>query len=328
MKKITCFSFLRLALVGLVLTGAWSCIDEEPGLCVDPRGNVRLTVNLDTEITVTRTPGAPGATRADDPAYHINHLHVYVFDADERYVAFIEGGEYTGQTYEFFLNLPAGDYHFVAWTNPGDVYKTNFDPAEPESVTRAMSDMHFYLDHGGETLTEHLPDLLHGIARDMSVEENRDNHIDVAMASNNYMINMKLKGLPPTADEFEFAITDNNSHYTFDNTLIAGQDDFTHSRASFYYKGEATSSIKTLTLSEDRDPQFTVTRKNATGAIPDEVLFDQSLTQTIIDAYGGSNQSVDFAATHTYDIVLSFDVNMDLTVSVNGWEYTVSNTEL
>ncbi len=319
MKKTTCFTILRLALAVFVFSGASSCIKEETGSCVDPRGNVRLTVRLDADVT------AP--TRADNPDYHINHLHIYVFDANERYITFIEGGEYTGQVYEFFLDLPTGDYHFVAWTNQGEMYKTNFDETNP-AAAGSMSDMQFYLDHGGRILTEHIPDLLHGIASDEAIVENRDNHIEIAMFPNTYLINMKIKGLPPTEDEFHFNITDNNSHYTFDNTLIEGQDHFTHSRTALYYAGEATASIKTLTLSEERHPQFTVTRKNPSGAAPDEVMFDRSLVQTIISAYSESGQNIDFSNTYIYDIVLSFDTNMGVTVSVNGWEYEVSNTDL
>ncbi len=317
MKKITCFTILRLALAAFVFFGATACIGEESGPCVDPRGNVRLTVRLDADVTTTR---------ADDPGYHIDHLHIYVFDADEQYVTLIEGGEYTGQMYEFFLDLPAGEYHFVAWTNHGEGFKTNIDDVDP--TTRSMSDMQFYLDHGGEILTEHIPDLLHGMASDETIVENRDNHIQLAMVSNTNLINMKMKGLPPTDDEFHFTITDNNSHYTFDNTLIEEQDHFTHSRTAYYYTGEATAAIKTLSLSDDRHPQFTVTRKNPDGVTPDEVLFDQSLTETITRAYSRSGQSVDFSQTYTYNIVLSFKVDMGVTVSVNGWEYEVSHTDL
>jgi hypothetical protein len=318
MKKITCFTLFRLALAAALLSGLGSCIKSNNEDCVDPRGNVRLTVGL-------RTDAIP--VRADETGYRIDSLNVYVFDADERYVTFAEGGKYTGQEYEFFLDLPAGDYHFVVWTNHGNSYKTNMTTAQIESRSASLDELELYLDHGGETLTDLIPDLLHGMVRGKTIVGDRQNHVEIAMNPATHTINMTVKGLPPTADAFDFTITDNHSRYTFDNQPIEGQDDFQYTHTALYNSGNLYSTIKTLTLNKNRHPHFVLTRRSVTGAA-DERIFDESLTQTILNAYAASGQTVDFETTHTFDIVLSFNANMGVMVSVNGWEYTQQEQNL
>ena len=313
MKKIPCFILLRLALLSAVSMGAVSCIKSDSAGCIDPRGNVRLSIRLDAAIRPV--------SRAGVGDFQIDRANVYVFDAGDRFVTSVEGGEYTGEDYLFFLDLPTGTYHFIVWTNPGEQYKTTPGPDDPQA--RSMDEWNIHLDPGGGSLTGQIPDLLYGTARDQSIAGGRDNRVEVSMIPNTYTVNVNVKGLEPTADAFEFTITDNNSHYTFDNTLIEGQDDFQHTRTALYNGGELYASIKTLKLSEERHPQF-VFRNASTG----EVLFDQSLTRTILNAYTASGQTVDFDRIFTYDIVLTFDTSLGVTVSVNGWVYEQKNTDL
>lgn len=305
MKKIYSIA-LRSLLVALVLAGAMSCVRPEIDGCVDPRGNVRLTVNLDVDV----------ATRANETPYRIENATVYVFDADNKYVASCEGGQYTGEPYEFFLNLAGGSYKFIVWTNQCDRYTTNFDENKP------LSELEFFYNHSGhDCATELIPDLLYGNTG-QAIEENRDNHVDVRMRPNTYTINIKVKGLPSCADNFDFSITDNNSHYKFDNSIIADKASFTHTQTCNQQGGELNTSIKTLRLAKDRSPKFVF--KNATM---NEVLFDNCLVKTITDAYQAAKQTVDFDKTFTYNIVLTYDTNMDVTVSVNGWDYSPEDIE-
>ena len=315
MKKIYTI-ILGPMLLAFVLAGFTSCVRSTLYDCVDSRGNVRLTVNLDIDA-VSRSNASGG--------YTIDCAHVYVFDSNNTFVDSRQGGSYAPGGYEFFFNLDPGNYHFVAWTNQGEIYKINKTIEECEQNGHSLDELFFYLDHepSSGVLTSDIPDLLHGIKKGEIIISDRNNHIDLLITPNTYTINIKVKGLPETPDVFDFTITDNNSHYTFDNNIIDQKDDFQHTRICRQVGGELNNSIKTLQITRERSPRFTFT--NATTS---EILYDHCLVETILNAYETASEPVDFDKIHTFDIVLTYDVNMSVTVSVNGWNYQPDNTDL
>lgn len=311
-----------------------SCVAEDLGKCTDPRGNTRLTVRVTTDID---------ATRAGLGDYEIECAHVYVFDAQGLYVTSAEGIAVSPETpasdddqddgsdesgthtraeeddteYEFWLDLPGGDFDFVVWTNLGEHYRIHQTIEEMESDSLTMDDLELYLDHGGQDLTDNIPHLLHGIDHGHTIIEEIDNQIEVEIRPLTYTVNLTALNLPSGNDDYAFTITDNNSHYTFEGKLVEGKDDFTHHRTGPAPRREFNASIRTLTLSADRSPRFTFSDAS-TGT----VMHEADLIETITRAYRAASRSVDFNTTHIYDIVLSFDAaNMEFTVSVNGWEH-------
>ena len=310
-------SMVRIpALVVVILAGLTSCLKENLDDCVDPRGNVRLTLSLDE-------------TAKSDPLgnYKIDNAYAFVFDATtDQYVTHVVGGEYVpGTDYEFFLTLPTGDYNFIVWTNIGTFYKTNHTVNELEAQRFDVDEMEFFLETGTGSLTSEIPDLLYGLKRS-TVTGNRDNHITVVIIPSTYMINIKVQGLPSTANNYEFSITDNNSHYEFiDNTIISGHNTYQHIRSGLWNAGDLNASIKVLRLMEGRSTEPVLTFRNPTSG---ETLFNQSLISTIVNAYRNSGQTVDFGRVFTFNIVLSYNTNMDVAVSVNGWDYKTDGNNL
>jgi len=305
----------RAVVITAMAVGLFSCIDEGRENCIDPRGNVRLTVQLDADI----------ASRNNSNSYQIDSVHVYVFNQSNRYVTSTRGGVYTnGQPYEFFLNLDDGQYHFIVWTNPGDYYQASHSLNDCEYQKPLLQDLQYYLAcPEDQCLREEIPDLLHGIYRDATIVLNRDNHFTISMIPDMYRINIKVKGLPDTEDTFDFSITDNNSHYSFENSIIADKSDFQHIRTCTTENGELNTSIKVLQLADNRSPKFQF--RNTTL---NEILFDKCLVETIQDAYKTAGQVVDFNTTHTFDIVLTYDTELGVSVSVNGWNYNPQPGEL
>ncbi len=291
---------------------ASSCVAEGSGWCVDPRGNTRVSVNVATTVEVTR---AAGRVESDD--YRIDSAHVWVFDPAGGYVTSAGGDVDKSGDCEFWLTLPGGEYDFVVWTNTGDHYRV--DPTgeylTPGGIT--MADMELYLVHGDRPITDTIPHLLHGIIRGQTIVDHTDNHIEMSLSPRTYTVNLTALNLPPNDNNYAFTITDNNSHYTFEGDLIEGKPLFTHRRTDTAPGGEFRSSIRTLTLSADRDPRFRFIN-TTTGT----TLHDADLIYTITRAYSAVSRAPDFERTYTYDIVLSFDMaNMELTISVNGWAY-------
>lgn len=298
-------------MAALVIPMMCSCVKERSEDCPDPRGNVHLTVSVD----------ASASSRAVAGDYLIERAHVYVFDNSGGYVtsADVEGArsdDGTGE-YHFWLTLPAGDYDFVAWTNHGEYYRTNRTVEELEQGGDTMSDLELRLEHGEEPLTDHIPDLLHGITRAETILDHTHNSIEVEIVPKTYTVNLTALNLPASDDEYTFTITDNNSHYNFEGDIIEEKPYFTHSRSDTAPGGEFNASIRTLTLSAERHPRFSFT--NTTSGV---VMHDADLITTITRAYAAASRAVDFTSTYTYDILLSFDATtMDFSVSVNGWEH-------
>jgi hypothetical protein len=84
-----------------------------------------------------------------------------------------------------------------------------------------------------------------------------------------------------------------------------------------------SASIKTLALGDDRHPRF-VFRNDTTG----ELLFAGDLVGMILNAYAAGGQTVDFDTTFTYDIELSFNNELGVSVTINGWEFTPKDIEV
>lgn len=283
-----------------------SCVNEDTGDC--PDGRVRLIVTPDYSVT------------RSNPAdwYDIRCVHAYIFDADNKFVDCVRGGDFTGRDYVFDLELAAGTYHFIAWTNHGNIYKPNISMEECHLMYPASSELELAMKYTpGADITADIPDLHYGALPDAVVAEAADNEFKVVMRPNTYRINFTIKGLPETTDDYDFTITDNNSDYKFDNSIVPDKDDFTYRRTSRFEGAEIKASHKVLRLEHGRTPRFVLS--NATTP---EVLHTNDLVQMIKNAYEHNGQSVDFDAVHTFDITLQFDTDMGAVITVNNWSYS------
>jgi len=312
-----------LVAIAMVI-GSASCIKDDLSDCFGyMENNVRLTVRLDVDAT---------ARNAVSESYRIDSTHVYVFDATGRFVTSAAGGVYDPtKAYEFFFTLEGGDYHFVVWSNPGEIYKTNhaFEQSEAQELT--MDDLIYYMDVSvADCLTKDIiPDLLYGTQL-QEIISNQNNLVTVDMIPDTYRVNIEVTGLPQIGDDFEFTITDNNSHYKFDNSIIPDMDDFTYMRVDNQSvsiddpdERQLNVSFKVLRLIDGRSPGFLFTNRT-----DGDILYHDNLIETIRRAYEQSGQTLDFDKTHTFDIKLTFNIDMGVSVSVNGWEYTQQSNEL
>ena len=317
MKKKYSILLSSILVAVAMAAGLASCIKDDLYGCVDSRGNVCLTVRLDVAATARSS--------SNPESYQIDSTHVYVFDAGNKFVASAVGGVYNpAEEYEFFFTLKSGDYHFVVWTNPGEIYKTNYTFSECEAQGLIIDQLIYYMDVSAEgCLTQGIPDLLYG-TQSQKIISNQNNIVSVEMIQNTYHINVEAVGLPQTDDDFEFTITDNNSHYKFDNTIIPEMDDFTHIRIGKQENDTINVSFNVLGLETERyTPRLMLCNK-----ITSEELFEEGLIETIRSAYEQSGQELDFNKIHTFDIKLFFSTNMDVSVSVNGWEYNRQSGQL
>jgi hypothetical protein len=307
-------TIMRLLLAAAIALCFSSCVSEDMTGCVDPRGNVRISLYL-AEGVDTR-----GEELGD---FDINGARVWAFDAESKQVSFVPAEQRADGRYEAWMNLPSGNYNFVVWTGDDSVYKV----ADTSGI---MDEMVLFLGHSyDDPITEMIPDLLYGNAKGRVIDVLVNNEVEIAMIPDTYNVNVTAKGLTQGSDTWEVSIYKKGTLFLFDHTLLLDSGVFHHKRSgALTSSGQFASSMRivapgAIVPGADGDPQL-VFRNVSTG----EVRYDRSLVKTINDAYAANGQTVDFEHTYTYDIVLTFDASMGVTVSVNGWEYNTEPTDL
>lgn len=311
MKTIYSVSKLLMLLLGMAFT-VTSCLRPDLDDC--PRQNVRIVVKTHTE-----------ASRAESNTHTIENVTIYVFDQQNKFVTAWQGSAYVyGSTYVAEMNIDPGLYHFVIWTNQGETYTTTHSIEECHTQAPSLHELTLYMACPADNvITTDLPDLHHGKLSDAQVHDNTINEFTVVLRPNTYKINFTVKGITNDDSDYALNIRDNNSHYTFDNRIIDGQDDFDHLREGRFTNGELKASMNVLRLASDRSPWFSFTNLTT-----DDCLFENCLVEMITKAYSTGGRTVDFDETFEFDITLTFTGNLGVIVSVNGWSYTGSLTDL
>jgi len=316
-----------LPVVAVALLSA--CIREDMKDC-PPKRNVRLFIVTDTEVP----PPLPNGRMTYLDRYVIDSVSVYVFDESERFFMLLSGGFYTmgnhalGKTYELPIWLEDGTYHFVAWTNQGGIYKTNFETKD--DLYRDMPHMgaiHMRLDFptNAREIRTDIPDLHHGMTRDQQIiERKKDNTVTVVVSPNTYKVNFTVKGLGATGNEFDFSVTDRNGHSRgMNNVITPGGGDFHYIRTCNATTGEMNVSMIMLNLSSVKNMPFTLTNETT-----HEGLFSGDLINLIVQSYQNAGQALDFSKIFEFDIVLTYIANVGVTVTVNTWNYSNNPIEL
>ena len=311
MKKI-CFRSIFITLLVGMLSSLNSCIKEDLSECPD---GVRIIVKTDTE-TYQHSP---------DRYNNIENVTIYVFDENNRFVTAWEGGAYThGNVYAVTLPLEKGKYKFVAWTNQGEIYKISHSIIQCQQTKPLLSELYLYVDYPQDKyIRDIIPDLHYGDLSDIVVGNARNNEHTIILKPNTYKLNFAVQGLPVDTDQYGFQVKDNNSHYGFDNSILSGKEEFNYIRTTGFAAGELKESLIELKLDHGRNTVFTFS-----NVTKNEVLYSGSLIGMINRAYTVGGQAVDFSKIYEFDITLSFDSNMNVSISINGWDYQVQSGEL
>lgn len=172
---------------------------------------------------------------ADAFANEVRSVHLYAFDTEGNLVwdKAEKGDRLADEGYMMTLEVPAGDYHLVAWCgldNDSDRAESFTLTTEPESGFTSLTDLCCRLNSKADNThpsysDERLFALFHG-SMDVSLPENPDggeytytmpltkntNHIRVIL--------QHLSGEDTDVDDFTFRITDDNGLMDHDNSLI------------------------------------------------------------------------------------------------------------
>lgn len=310
----------------LLVTGASSCLREDKSDCpvIEPEYNVRVVVEL------------PGTETKGYYDFEVECIDLYVFnEGDGKYVAGYKQLYKADAETEFFFDLPAGDYRFIAWTNHCSSYELSHSREQCLAQGITYRDMILSLALSGDrTVLQDMPDLHFGHLTDARVENERNHEFTVRTIPYTNIINLTTEGLPEKPAGYTLCITDDNSHYTFDNNYVSYDD--ASQRTLQYQRTFSTNgqdkmkaSMKVLRLT---DPDIYPDKTNPVLRITDNSVpnpvYEKDLIELIKKTYSQASQALDFDRETVFDIVIKFDANMEATVSVNGWNVSEQPGEL
>ncbi len=315
--------------------------------------------------------GDPASTRAQSRARHveewfdhIDSIHLYIFDENERFLSIWAGGPYTpGQRYEVPLPelcLPEGVYSFVAWTNRWGDHTCNVQELLARGEDFYLDDLMMCVDTRDGVLTGDLNHRHWGILErahisNESIIAPREYTIviDPAIHRVNFMLEgVEVEGATrAAAGDYSVTVSDNNPLHTFRNKLVPDQPAYYHTRSmedvtgkpggpgawesdqgippvgTDHKKGVSllASSINLVHIHDLSKTGF-VMRNNDTG----EVLFEEDDIVGLINlVYRANHQTkIDFEERLEFDIVVSFASPYYVNININGWTYRLNEIEL
>lgn len=302
---------LILCLLSLV-----SCIREDNSSC--PSEIYRLQFEFSYDGTRALQEG------------ELSVADVYVFDGNDLFVARQQiANPVIGDVYTADFELKAGNYSFVVWVNRTDPYFTVPGPGDPGMAFLARGEAEMRLNVPADRCVRTtIPTQLYGSLAFESTPGKKGRILNIPLTENTNRINLTVRGLAKTAHVYTYTITDDNGNYTFDNAFApCGEIRYT-ATTGFGDSDELKSSLTVLRLAEGRYPKLTF-RDSTTGEMiyPYRPGQTDNLIEMILKAYANAPR-VDFDRTHVYDIVISFETDMSVSVTVNGWKLTLDEQEL
>ncbi len=296
----------------LYLLSVVSCIREDLAPCPQNMNHLQFEFSYDGMRELH-----------DDELYMAD---VYVFDHDDRLVARQEiANPVISHIYTADFNLETGDYSIVVWFNQVAPYSTRGF----EAIRSAKQEAEMHLDVPSDRcISAILPTQLYGFQKFESMNNKGDQHITIPLTENTNRINLTVRGLAKNEHTYSYSIADNNGNYYFDNTFAPCEEFQYTTTTHFGDSNVLTSSLTVLRLAENRHPKLSfrdvTTGKTIYPYRPGQI---HDLIEMISIAYANGPR-IDFDKTHVYDIVISFDSNMTVSIIVNGWELTLDEREL
>ncbi len=318
-----------------------SCVAEDLSDCPPP--GAPLVVKTDHEA------GRYLDTRADSRISRssdimewydcIENVTVYIFDGQDRFVTFWEGGAHNhGVDFEVplgELGLADGLYTFVVWTNRGlgcyvcNVYERSVGDHFDEFNIRAVipEDGHMENDFAHRH---------HGILENVRVSAGLVVDTDrnaIVIDPTVHRVNFSFSGLRPSGGGYSLTVSDSNPAHDFRNEPIGDQSEYHHIHSltplaaeGGTRAGEPVNFATSMLLQQLQDDTTTTMTLTDAGG---EFEYSVDLVETIETvAWLVAGQQVDFDHTLEFDVAIDFSGNAAIGITVNGWYYRLNEYEL
>lgn len=297
-----------------------SCVAEDLSDCQRQKLHVTLSFEVETQGTPTRA----GET-------HAVTLYAYG-DNGQCQLAHDFQIENLNGTTTLEVDLEPGTYDFVAWVNHKNKHfkLPHYDRFPQARPTKDVSQLSLDIPISSIIDNHPLPRLLHGSVSGRQLQGG-DEEVKIPLVQNTNYIYFTVEGLERTTDVYEFKVRDYNGAYTFENEFAPCEPFSYVKTAQFGGNRLESGEMTVLRLAKGRTPEFSLRDRNTGKTLyPASSSHETNLVKLIEDAYKSQGKTIDFDKQHVFDIKIKFNggVNMDVTITINGWEITEGDTGL
>jgi len=295
---------------------SFSCIREGLDMCpVEPDPNpVPYEVRFSFDYPQKDSESGIGF----DPA-EVETIEIYVFNEDNKYIGTFtdDNPHIADKNYFFTVPLDPGSYNFIVYGNLKDCYRT--EPVLLQSGITHLDDINYYYTEVMDNRIVNHPKHLFYSSLYNAIVTKSSSHYTLPLVRDTYVLNIIAEGLPTGYDDYQFAITDTNWKYTFENSFLPCEElEYVQNCTFEPSLNQYGASFTTLRLDRDRYPELKLYNKKS-----GELIYRDALIPLIlkIEEQGGK---VDFTKMYEFDIHLLFETdpltgNLTVDISINGW---------
>lgn len=308
MKRYFRSYLLALAVLLLLVP---SCIHEDTSDC--PPDTIKVYFSY-------RTTYSPSVI---DPA-EIDRIDLFVFDQAGKYIGrWTDYEPQLGPSYYMELPLVYGDYRIVCWAGL-DESSYVLSPFVLQTQPVPLEECLLTLQRTQQQTVEYIPTHLFHAMEAEAVVNQPDCQFVLELRQLTNSIDVTTEGLETSNKEYRLSIRDNNGDYQFDASPApqCGVLDYIQSCGKDDNQ-QPYACLRVMALSEDR--MTPVLRLNAID--DDQEIFKANLIELILKLRD-KGVPVDFDNIHAYHIHLRFNTEMDVEVSINGWDLNDTETEI
>ena len=283
---------------------------------------------------------------ADAFQEQIDCLTLYIYDKDGNYVQTIteESDVLKNENYRMVIDLPEGDYRFVAYGGIA-CEKHSFSPVIEPAKGSKLSDLNVVMNKEGNTSNVQLHDFFWGTL-DVTVEGELYRDITLYLKRNTNNLRIVLQQADSSSDpldinDFTISITDNNYLFSADNSLITDGERLTYSPWTSGDDLVAGESGQGTTVSVAY-AEFSISRLMTTNE-PRLVIYSHQQQENVVDIplikyllllksekYSGMGDQEYLDRENLWSIIFLLNDYTwhDVQIVINDWKVKNDNIEL
>lgn len=293
-----------------------SCIRDDLSDCPPESNKVQINFTYDT-------PYGPRTFEKGE----LKIAHLYIFNDKGEYINTLTyHSPELYKTYTLDIDLLPGKYEFIVWFNKDEFFDVRSSDSN-EIIGNPLNHadiLHLVVPEEGYIATP-LPLILYGDVDEKEITGSGHQLVSIPLEQNTNTINVTVKGLPKTGNSYFQVITDRNSNETFRNEPARGTDFHYVAPMSRKAATDLTSSLRVLKLYQENQPKFILWNETEKKELyPGNSGLPNNLIGLILERY----PDVDFRTTHVFDIILTYDTSMNVSVDVRYWNDMETDYEI
>ena len=262
-------------------------------------------------------------------AFHtqVDKVELYVFDKDGKYLfkQAEEGSALSTGSYLMVVELPVGEYQFMAWAGVRDSY----DITSLQAGSSSIEDLKLQLKREESLIIDkELEPLWYGEINNVTFTGTTNQTEVINLIKDTNKVRFVFQGSNEDSwgvdvHAYNYEIIESNGYLAHDNSLLE-DDNLSYRPYHIEQKnlGAGIVELNTMRFLEDRNARFVVTEK-ATGKKVFNINLTDFLVMTKIEGHNMSAQEY-LDRESEYKIVFFFADNdpwLALRININGWTW-------